>query len=544
MNKLKKGILTQLNFTVIVYGLLLSLAIFISVKMPTEFTTVLWNEIRTRDILAFIVIFIFVLSAVCTVLYCGDKIESYLKNKKAQNKKDERKWSIGRYVVIYLVLIFLWFPIFLSFYPGNLSPDSYSSIVQALNHITSNAHPILYTFWIRICLRIGLFLSNGDMNAAIAVYSIWQMLFMAGIFTYFVSWLIRHGATKVFCILTTIYFAVNPLIARYVITMWKDIPFSGVVLLLILTLYDIANEGRVANKIWCKLIILSALAAFLRNRVIYLLIIAFIIILCIHKECSKKLTPVFVCLSVAILLIQGPIYNIIGIKASNFSESQGVTLQQVACTVVDDGEITEEQKAFIAQIIPLEDIENAYKPGSVDTLKGYKTFNHNFLNTHKAEFTKLWFELLPHNISSYVKAWLMNTRGYWGFNVWFEPFAITWEDEELGIYQVNFIKQWMGIDVAYISNGILVNMGKVLLVRRFFDLGALGWLVAFYCLRQIIKRHYRQLLPVLPLVMIWITLILTTPVFREVRYMFAFHLTLPFILFKLVNGEDFHKQEI
>lgn len=94
-----------------------------------------------------------------------------------------------------------------------------------------------------------------------------------------------------------------------------------------------------------------------------------------------------------------------------------------------------------------------------------------------------------------------------------------------------------GVDLCYLSNGILVNLGKVPVLRRIFELGSLGWLGAFLCLRLIEKKRYAVFISVLPLIMLWLVLIATTPVFFEVRYMFAFHLALPVLGCMLLMGE-------
>ncbi len=514
------------------FGILLSLAIFFSLKIPQSGYSAVWTGWKNTDVILFGVILI--------ITECGSYaamhgLDLEAKATKATKAVKAAKALAGRQdsIFAFLAIFCSWFPFFLAFYPGNLSPDSYSSIYQALNQITSTAHPVLFTLMVRVCLRTGLFLFQGDMNAAVAVYSVAQMLLLAGTLAYCVGWLLRCGVPRWFAVLSVIYFAWNPLIARYSFTMWKDIPFSAVLLLLVLKLYDMTVCGKAGRKDWISFMILSVLASFLRNRVIYLVIVCYVVLLILYHEKWKKLLPVFLGTAAAVCLIQGPGYDALGIRASNFSEAVGVQLQQVACVVANGGDLTEEQEDFLDQIIPLETIPEVYNPTSVDTLKGADGFSHDFLNAYKAEFIQLWLELLPSNLDSYLYAWAMNTRGYWGFSIWFEPFAITWENESLGIYQTNIVKNLTGLDLEYLSNGILLNIGRVPVVRRFFDLGALAWLTVFCFFRQMKKRRYRLLMPLFPLLAVWVTLLLTTPVFREVRYMFVFHLSLPVVVMML-----------
>jgi hypothetical protein len=245
-----------------------------------------------------------------------------------------------------------------------------------------------------------------------------------------------------------------------------------------------------------------------------------------------------------ILLIQGPVYNWLNIEPSNFAEGQGVSLQQIAAVVVNNGNMTEDEKNFIDQIIPLEDIPKAYKESTVDKLKGYESFDHDFLNANSGEFIKVWLSVVMKNPWTSIKAWLMTTRGFWGFNVWIEPFAITWPSEQLGIQQVNFIQNLTGIDLCYFSNGVLVNIEKVPFIRRIFELGSLGWFGVFVGLRVILKRQYKKLIALLPLTALWIVLIASTPIFFEARYMFVYHLAFPVLGCMLVMGDRMDITEV
>jgi len=121
----------------------------------------------------------------------------------------------------------------------------------------------------------------------------------------------------------------------------------------------------------------------------------------------------------------------------------------------------------------------------------------------------------------------MNTRGFWGFNVWIEPFAITMENERLGIFQTNIIQKLLGLDLSHLSNGILIYLKKVPVLRRMVELASLGWFGMFVFTRMIIQRRYRILLTLLPLILLWLALIASTPTFFEPRYMFTYHLALP-----------------
>lgn len=513
------------------YSFFFSLAVLLSVKIPIPVPHDLWSVRFDIDWICFLAVFV-----VTNGAWIGaEKVFQHFDRIILSCDRDP--FELNKKAVFGVIFI-CWFPVFLAFYPGNLSPDSYSSIKQSLTHIVSTANPVLFTCIVKLCIQIGRCLF-GNMNAAIATFSIVQMLLLDGILTYTIVWLQKHGVRKWFQYLTLAYFALHPLIVRYSFTMWKDILFSGVMLLIVLFLYDIGvrakklNENRTLIYFLC----IATLAAFLRNRIIYAVIGFFALLLIVYRNCWKKLLPAFALTACLVLLIQGPLYAALNIKPSNFAEGQGVSLQQVAAVVCEGGVISEDEAEFISNIIPLQDIPKAYYPSTVDSLKGYSTFNHDFLNSHPSEYIAVWRSVFMHNPWTCIKAWLMTTRGFWGFNVYIEPFAITWKSEELNIHQVNIVKNLAGIDLAYLSNAILVHIEDIPVVRRFFELGCLGWFCLFVTMRVIIQKRFKVLLSLLPLNFLWFVLILTTPVFFEARYMFVYNLALPVLFFILLSRE-------
>lgn len=85
------------------------------------------------------------------------------------------------------------------------------------------------------------------------------------------------------------------------------------------------------------------------------------------------------CVVIFSLTVQGPIFDSLGIKSSNFVESQGVTFQQIARTVLEEGDIDAEEYGFIENIIPIDDIKILYNKNSLDDIKFSENFNDNYL---------------------------------------------------------------------------------------------------------------------------------------------------------------------
>lgn len=203
-NKMKRTTIITTIFSVC-----FSAAIFFSIKMPTDFTTVSYLGITLPDVWLFCIIWVVISAIFCVIQKLLDDISIELGTGKLPP-------------LLNFILIFMaWLPFFLAFYPGNLSPDSYSSIQQAINQINSTAHPVLFTLLVKLCVQTGL-LFFGNMNAGVAVFSVVQMLILDGILTYTVKWLQKHQVPRWLLMLSVAYFALNPLIVRFSFIPMKD----------------------------------------------------------------------------------------------------------------------------------------------------------------------------------------------------------------------------------------------------------------------------------------------------------------------------------
>lgn len=140
-------------------------------------------------------------------------------------------------------------PSYLTFYPGCVTPDSAASIDQALGTAWENTHPVLFTLLVTPFMRFGS--AVGNLTLGVALFSLFQMLLLAGILAYGLTWLRRKRIRKVGICFVGLYFIVSQVFPLYAISMWKDVLFGAVVLLLTLVpLRYLGIERRRASS--CK----------------------------------------------------------------------------------------------------------------------------------------------------------------------------------------------------------------------------------------------------------------------------------------------------
>lgn len=441
---------------------------------------------------------------------------------------------------LHLILIAFWIPYFLIFYPGNLSLDSMDSVQQIMGlYPYANNHPIVFTLFIGTMMKLGMMI--GDINFGIACFSFVQMVIFSGMLSYTVYWMEKKGVPSWIRLITFGYYALNPLIASYSVTMWKDVIFSGCMLLLVLFFYDVVDThggflGSFRNV--CKLALLCLVMAFWRNSIGFFLMVGIVILTAFYRKYAKRVIPVFLALLCLIMVVQGPVYEYAGIKKGNFAESVSIPLQQISYTLTQNGVLDPESREILENIMPLDQYARVYDPYGVDAVKFQPEFDNAYLNAHKSEFLRTWLRLMPDNMGSYLKAWLMITKGYYHIGttatpIWYGIIPVEAADV-LGIYRTDILYSVMKLDFASLVEAFLFYIYDLPVFSTIYSIAAMVWSVLL-CVLVLIRRGVRRYVTALvPLLGLWVTMMAAAPVNCEFRYMFSFHLALPVVFMLLL----------
>lgn len=490
-----------------------------------------FSNIKLINIMFFLIVFIitYILITIC------EKITKKIHLKSIYKKNNNHKKYI--FVVIWIVLLICWLPYLLTFFPGGIYSDTRASIYQALGKVRlHNHHPILYAFLWSIFLGIGnLF---GGIQAGINLFSIFQVLCMSLVLAYSIYWLYKKNIKTLYIVLITAFFGLYKLIPLYAVSLWKDIPFCLVMLLYSIFIAEIIYEKgkKLENRKYIvKYIILSTLVAFFRNNGIYIVLITTILLVVVYRKKIKKFAIFTIIQIIICIIIQGPIYNKLNLT-TEFVENLGIPLQQICYVVAEDGNMTEEQKEFINSLCPMQTIKEKYTPCIVDKIKWDSEFNGQFLEENKIKFFEIWLKLFIQNPDSYIKAYLLNTLGYWDINKSDNP-AYTSEnmwpgvEEKFDITQTDYIKIIFGESIKENLKAKTTISAAVLVVIAVF-----GMLMCIY------NKKYENLLVYVPEIICWATLMVATPIAFSLRYIYIFVLMIPMniitIFFNKLNEEN------
>lgn len=436
------------------------------------------------------------------------------------------------WLVCTLLLFVSWIPCLFVYYPGSVSADSLACVVRAVGKAgLSNQQPVLYILMMRPFFQFALSIGK-SMNFGTALFLLLQAASTAVLLGYFPCWLAKKGYPLWTVCLTMAYFMLDPVFPMYSVTMWKDVPFSALLAVYVLNVLDILQSkgewlGNKRSFVW--FLLLNVLIAFMRNNGYYIIFVTLIALAIVYRKNWKRLVPAFLAILVIVPVVQGPVYNVCGIRQSPFAESVGIPLQQIGRTVAKGGKLTPEQSEFLNHVIPLDEMKKTYKSNTADGIKFNTKFNNVFLEKNKGQFLKVWLQMMGPNIRYYGEAWALETLGYWhvGTTNWVLFYGIG----------ENYGAQLSGLSMSNLWNlennrdsiqQAFDNLQKnVPVLSLLVNIGFLFWAAVFSAMLLAVQKKGKLLLAYLPLLVLWGVLMLATPTSCEFRYMFTFAIVFP-----------------
>ena len=453
------------------------------------------------------------------------------------------------FLIAWILIVLPWIFNFLLMYPGCGTSDSASSMQQALGlSQLSNHHPVAFTAIVAIFLNIGN--SLGNLEIGIALYSTFTLVFLSLVCAYTCYWIYSRTESRLALVCSVAFFTLNPIIGRYAITMWKDIYFSGLLLLTILAFADYARTkgaylDSVQHRIYFAVIVL--LTCIFRSNAPMVIVASFAGSLLLYKSLRRKTYIATISIPIVLsIIITGPFYSSLGIEKADTSEAFGLPIQQIANVVANDGEFSDDSRGYLSRLFDFSEIKDVYKPTLSNPVKWADSFDNEYLNSTKAEFLKVWVCTFPDNVSLYIKAWRDQTIGYWyPVDNWITSPSGYYVDESMDLYSSNSA-HWPDelnnegtslIGFESIANALknteydFVRLQPFL--HPFFNIACMVWITLGAFTLMLANRNPYSL-AILPLIALWLTMLAATPTYCEFRYMFAFHLALPLVISLLV----------
>lgn len=446
------------------------------------------------------------------------------------------------------ILFAVWLPYFLLYYPGLIFGDSMSSIRQALEMSPlDNRHPVLYTLFIKACLKIGSLFAGDDNTLGCAIYSVMQMLYMSLCFGYMISWACRRGNLKTpWRIALVLGYGLSPYIATYSIAMWKDPVFSAALMVITLELADLVlSDGKIlrASKMWLlRYAVFLLIAIFSRNNGLYVVLFTEAVLAVLwfayRRRKSHGVWRMTVGVTAAALalfaVVAGPVYDRFGIGEAPV-EGMGVFLNQMARVAAYNGNMSEADRVYMDSLLPINLYPDTYRPCCTDLLKWDGHFNADALNR---DFYRHWASMLVKNPQKYFESWELETYGFWTVNR--PEINTSVSNISGGVPQDTSDGTSQLTEYRVRTDNLLQNES----LKKYFPqdgwfvpIGIMGWCLFFMAVYLVLDRRAYLLLTLAPSVGLLLTLVIASPIFYWARYGAAVQFLIP-VYFVLLDARS------
>ena len=393
------------------------------------------------------------------------------------------------FLLVLLLLLVSWLPYLLSFAPGSVLDDSLASITPWTNGTPlTNHHPVVYSLLVGGFVYLSKILPL-SLNAAVFLYSLVQSVCLAGTLAALFYRLQRAGARRWVLAAGIAYAMIVPYFPAYAMILWKDPLYSCALLWLSMLLFDaVRKEGGLSGRAWQVKWSLALLGtAFLRNNGAFcLLFMAAALLLSGQRKqffCTACMTVI---VALLFFTVQHTVYPLCHIADTEYTEKIGIPLQQLAATVAYKGKMGEEEREFLFKIMPEQEWKARYAPCLADKIKWTDGANMEYISQNKRSFWKVWGALLLKNPAIYLRAYGMDTFGFWAPGVQnrygYVDLYIT--ENDLGLHQTDLVQKLFGRTIRPLLKKRMIWIGSGTLL--WMTLG--GMLLSILCRKSTSRK--------------------------------------------------------
>jgi len=248
--------------------------------------------------------------------------------------------KIPRFIWFWFALpsFVVWIFYLLSFWPGSMSPDSLDQWKQVLDmdgHLR-DWHPAFHTITIWLITRVKL------SPATVVVAQIITLGLTAG---WALSVFQRYGVPRTVLWFTCLLFALLPVNGFMVITLWKDIAYSIVLLVLTIFIFQIVIQSGLWLKYPKNVLLLGGVLALVslyrHNGTVPACIVGIFLLVCYRKYWKGMVLAIMVAVLIHVG-VRGPLYNVLKVQRGNpMTKVQQKLKNDFFSKFVDKSEITQ-----------------------------------------------------------------------------------------------------------------------------------------------------------------------------------------------------------
>ena len=454
-------------------------------------------------------------------------------------KKFKNHYELHPYIDTIIIILILWLPYIISFYPAILSPDPANQIKQYFNLEThyalsvklidpnvliTNHHPVFHTFILGGFAKIGYNL--GSINLGLFMFTIFQLFLIISAITYMLVYLKKLKIPFIYRFIILLIFGLVPVFPLYALSSVKDTFFGALLVFYLIEFHKLLTNQNYKFINYLTLCFLSLFMMLVRNNGLYIVLFSFPFLIYFVK--NKKL-PLIIVLISSIFIYEAHnkiLLPTLHITNGSIREALSIPFQQTARYVkyyakdLDDDEI----KA-IDKILNYDTLANRYKPNISDPVKN--EFNKDYTKEDLTNYFKVWFKCFFRHPNVYFDATINTVYGY------FYPNTSNWYI----YYKYHEALKESGFDYHYnslnISRKVLSSYGVaypyIPVLGSLVNIGFITWTYLFLLVTLIIEKKKNLITLLIPALTLILVLI-AGPVNTYFRYVFPIVLSLPLIL--------------
>ena len=263
----------------------------------------------------------------------------------------------------------------------------------------------------------------------------------------------------------------------------------------------------------------------IRSNGLFAYVFVFLALIMLARKQKKLAYIMLITIAVSLLLKHG-VLKFIGVTPPDTVESLSIPLQQISRVIAEDGYIEDADRQLILRVMDIDRVKDTYDPEISDPIKNLirDCGDQEYLAQNKGAFALAYLRTLAHNPMKYVLAWTDSTCGYWhsgyGYWVWYwdvesNPYGITRSVASPGMLHVMDEYLWL-----FYNNNIL---------QMFTSIGLFVWIMLVLLAVCIFTGNRAGIISTVPVLAILLSLLISSPVFSEFRYMYAMFCALPVI---------------
>ena len=201
-------------------------------------------------------------------------------------------------------------------------------------------------------------------------------------------------------------------------------------------------------------------------------------------------------------------------------------------------EFDTEDMVFLETLMPVEKVKEVYQPGYTDPYKFDEEFDDAFLNENVGKFLSVWSHGLVKFLPKYMEAYLHQTAGYWHYGQTNSVCTQGITENTIGVKRFDVIDNLTGISLEPIFEKLVLAGRKAPVICILGSMAMQMFMVLLLILQYVRSKNAKQAIYLIPPVILWATIMVATPAFCLLRYLFPVFLLWPFMIAEFFAAKE------